>query len=145
MNLNELQALAASVGFPDANLAAAVAMAESGGDPQILGDVEYGGSIGLWQINLPSNPQYDASALKDPTYNANAALAISKQGTNWNPWTTYRTGAYKRWYPGPPTAGPSKTKAIVIGGVVVASAAGLAWWLTSGRYRYELRVPRISR
>lgn len=145
MNLNELQALAASVGFPDANLAAAVAMAESGGDPQILGDVEYGGSIGLWQINLPSNPQYDASALKDPTYNANAALAISKNGTNWNPWTTYRTGAYKRWYSGPGGPGTSKAKALVIGGVVVAGAAGLAWWLTAGRYRYELRVPRFSR
>lgn len=130
MDLASLQALAASVGFPDPNLAAAIAMAESGGNPSVVGDLEYGGSVGLWQINLPSSPQYDPTSLKDPTYNAKAALAISHNGTNWNPWTTYRTGAYKRWYPGPggSATGINWKTAAVAGGVVTA-VGGVAWWL----------------
>lgn len=98
MNLTELELLAASVGFPNPALAAAVAMAESGGNPNAYGDAEYGGSIGLWQINLPAHPNYSESDLYNPTFNAKAAYAISSQGTNWQPWTTYRTGAYKKYY-----------------------------------------------
>jgi soluble lytic murein transglycosylase-like protein len=134
MNITDLQTLAASVGFPDPNLAAAVAMAESSGNTNAYGDAEYGGSIGLWQINLPSSPQYDATSLTDPIYNARAALAISKRGTNWNPWTTFRTGAYKKWYPGP--GGPSiegstgtNWKTVAVASGVVLGAGSLAWWL----------------
>lgn len=101
LSLAQLQALAASVGFPNPALAAAVAMAESGGNPDAYGDADYGGSIGLWQVNLPAHPDYSEQDLYDPTYNAKAALAISSNGKNWNPWTTYRTGAYKKWYAGP--------------------------------------------
>jgi hypothetical protein len=98
MNLQQLQQLATSVGFPDPGLAAAVAMAESGGDPSAYGDAQYGGSVGLWQINLPAHPEYTAAELDDPTTNARAVYAISSGGTNWEPWTTYRTGAYLRWH-----------------------------------------------
>jgi hypothetical protein len=98
MSLAALTALARSVGFPDPALAAAVAMAESGGVPDIRGD--NGDSYGLWQVNLPAHPEYKAnpSALLDAATNARAALAISAQGTNWQPWTTFRTGAYKPFY-----------------------------------------------
>ena len=89
MNLAELRALAASVGFPDPDLAAAVAMAESGGNPNAYGDAQYGGSIGLWQINLPSHPGVTAAQLYDPTFNAQTAYQISNGGTNWKPWTTF--------------------------------------------------------
>lgn len=98
MNLAQLRDLAVSVGFPDPDLAAAVAMAESGGNPNAYGDAQYGGSVGLWQINLPSHPGVTASQLYDPTFNAQAAYQISNGGTNWTPWTTYNTGAYKQFY-----------------------------------------------
>lgn len=109
MNLAQLQALAQGVGFPDPALAAAVAMAESGGNPCAQGDPNIGvhscsgpngtsEAFGLWQVNVLYNTQYDPTSLLDPTYNAKAALAISSNGTNWNPWTTYRTGAYRPWY-----------------------------------------------
>ena len=98
MNLAELRALAASVGFPDPDLAAAVAMAESSGNPNAYGDAQYGGSIGLWQINLPSHPGVTAAQLYDPTFNAQTAYQISNGGTNWKPWTTYNTGAYRQFY-----------------------------------------------
>jgi hypothetical protein len=98
LTLDQIRAVAAQVGFPDPALAAAVAMAESGGYTNAVGDVDLGKSIGLWQINLPSHPQYDPQALLDPTYNARAALAISSGGTDWSPWTTFRSGAYKTYY-----------------------------------------------
>jgi lysophospholipase L1-like esterase len=97
-NLDDLKTLAASVGFPDPELAAAVAMAESGGDPRIVGDQAYGGSVGLWQINVPAHPEYDAGRLKEPTYNAQAAFALSKGGRDFNAWTVYRNGTYKKFY-----------------------------------------------
>lgn len=102
-SLAQLQALAASVGFPDPALAAAVAMAESGGNPNAYGDAQYGGSYGLWQINIPSHPQFagNPAVLYNPTTNAQAAFATSSSGKNWQPWTTFRNGAYKHWYSGP--------------------------------------------
>jgi peptidoglycan hydrolase-like protein with peptidoglycan-binding domain len=91
----ELVTLTASIGFPDPALAAAVAMAESGGNPYAVGDG--GTSFGLWQIHMPAHPEFDASKLLEPNYNAHAALLISKSGTDWTPWTTYKTGAYKAY------------------------------------------------
>lgn len=98
LTIEEVRALALRVGFGDgADVAAAVAMAESGGDASIVGDVTKGGSYGLWQIHAPSHPNYDTARLLDPEYNARAAFDVSSGGTNWRPWTTFRTGAYKRY------------------------------------------------
>jgi hypothetical protein len=127
LSLQDLQNLAASVGFPDPALAAAVAEAESGGDSNAYGDAQYGGSVGLWQVNLPSHPNFDPQSLYDPTYNAKAAYAISSGGTNWNPWTTYRTGAYLKWYnPAQPTpAAPAAASSNVALGVAVLAGIAL--------------------
>lgn len=107
LSLAQLQALAASVGFPDPALAAAIAMAESGGNPNAYNTE---GSYGLWQIDIMYNQQYasNPSALFDPTFNATAAFAISSKGTNFKPWTTFRcpcnitpcvgTPCYVQWY-----------------------------------------------
>lgn len=99
LSLPQLVDLARRHGFPDPELAAAVAMAESGGDSCSQGDPNIGyhpcggpngqsQSFGLWQVNIPSNPQYDAASLLDPDANANAAYVISSSGTNWRPWST---------------------------------------------------------
>jgi hypothetical protein len=98
MTYEQLSALAASIGFPDPATAAAVAMAESSGVVAAQGDS--GNSLGLWQINLPSHPEYNAELLlRSAEYNARAAFAISKSGTDWTPWTQFRNGAYKRYMP----------------------------------------------
>jgi hypothetical protein len=117
MTKQELIDLATRHGFPDPNLAAAVAMAESGGDPAIVADtrslsdaeihtrfnvpaairVSKELSVGLWQINTLAHPTYDAASLKDPDYNANAAFVISNRGTNWGPWRGYTSGAYRKY------------------------------------------------
>ncbi len=83
-----------------APMAAAIAMAESGGNdvtskPNTNGTVDRG----YWQINSVHGSQ---SSL-DPMVNARAAVSISNNGTNWNPWTTFKTGAYRKFLGGAST------------------------------------------
>jgi hypothetical protein len=136
LTLAQLQALAASVGFPDPALAAAVAMAESGGNTCAQGDPNTGvhacsgpngtsTSFGLWQIHTPTSPQFDAARLvQDPQYNARAAYAISSGGQRWSPWTTYNTGAYRQFYqPAVYIRPPAPTPGTGIGGALLGAAA----------------------
>jgi hypothetical protein len=84
-----------------------IAGAESGWDDAALGDVKledntWGPSAGLFQIRTlkgatGTGSDRDISALAgDDTAQAAAALKISKDGTDYDPWTTYRNGAYLR-------------------------------------------------
>ena len=165
LSLQQIQTLAAATGFSNPALAAAIAMAESRGDACAQGDPNIGfhpcsgpngssHSFGLWQVNVPSHPQYDAASLLDPNYNARAAYAISSSGTNWQPWSTawedpaLRIGylgagaPFRRWYvsvPNPPPARPPKPPVVVrpsapssagplatLSAVVLAATAGYA-------------------
>jgi len=90
--------LARATGFPDPNLAAAIAYAESGGVPNALADTGREYSVGLWQINLKAWPRYGSREwLADPINNAKAAFEISKGGTDWAPWSVYKTGRYRSY------------------------------------------------
>jgi LysM repeat protein len=73
----------------EAFMAAEIAMAESGGDQYALSPTD---DYGYWQINGSHGP---AEATFDPIGNAKAAIAISDNGGDWYPWTTYVTGAYQ--------------------------------------------------
>lgn len=95
LSVQQLRRLAADAGCDNPQVAAAVAFAESSGRPDVAGDG--GQSIGLWQIHLPSHPQYSRSQLRSPRANARAACSIASRGRGWNNWTTYRTGAYRRY------------------------------------------------
>ena len=70
-------------------MAAEIAMAESGGNQYALSPTD---DYGYWQINASHGP---AMATFNALGNAKAAIAISHDGTDWYPWTTYVTGAYK--------------------------------------------------
>ena len=72
----------------EAFMAAEIAMAESSGRQFATGSV---GERGYWQIN----PNHGALSTYDPLGNAKAAVIISSNGTNWNPWTTFTSGAYR--------------------------------------------------
>lgn len=87
--------------------AAAIALAESGGEPGAQGDLalqngQWGPSVGLWQIRSLNSETgtggtRDASILGNPVANARSAVAISNDGSNFTPWTTYTSGAYKHY------------------------------------------------
>lgn len=89
--------IATLAGFPDPKLAAAIAMAESGGVPGAIVRSSREYSVGLWQINTKAHPEYSVNDLKDPLHNALAALQISNGGTNWQPWSAYTNGSYKNF------------------------------------------------
>lgn len=110
---NQIAELALGAGFDEeqAVIAVAVALAESGGSTAAVGDAalmnrKWGSSLGLWQIRSLHDParwgsrtdlMRDSSRLFDPQFNAEAAFAISGQGTNWDPWTVYKNGSYRRY------------------------------------------------
>jgi LysM repeat protein len=71
----------------DAFMAAEIAMAESGGNPNAISPTA---DYGLWQINASNG----SLATLNPFENARSAITLSDDGTNWNPWTTYHSGAY---------------------------------------------------
>jgi hypothetical protein len=91
LDCGELEALWEAAGGPagEAQLAASVAMAESGGNQFAVSPD--GANIGYWQINAPS---WGSLASTDPMTNAKAAVMISHGGSDFSPWTTYTSGAY---------------------------------------------------
>jgi hypothetical protein len=109
-----------------ADVAAAIAQAESGGcqyakagptDDRPVKQCTYRqttteSSYGLWQINRMAHPQYTAASLYTLNGNAKAAIAISSNGSNFKPWTTFVLGAYIQYLtgaPGGPQPGTTET------------------------------------
>jgi hypothetical protein len=91
-----------------ADIGAAVAEAESGGRTEAHGDLslpqgqgQYPGSLGPWQIYGKAHPGVSAACAQDPGCAADQAKAISSGFTNWNPWTTFKTGAYRQFLASP--------------------------------------------
>jgi flagellar biosynthesis chaperone FliJ len=50
---------------------------------------------GLWQINDRWHPEVTDECAFDPLCSAKAAFVISSRGTNFTPWATWQSGAYK--------------------------------------------------
>lgn len=90
-------------------MAYAIAMAESGGRARAYNGKGLDRSYGLFQINMYGDMgperrrRYGLSSnedLWDPLTNARIAYSMSGGGKHWGPWSTYTTGAYRRYYGG---------------------------------------------
>ena len=83
-----------------APLMAAIALAESGGDPGAMNYTDNNGtqtSVGLWQVSSGSH-SYPSSWT---TPQGNAAEAVAKyQSQGLGAWGTYTSGAYQQYYQG---------------------------------------------
>ena len=112
VNTDDLKTVLRLVGFPEDSLdvAQAVAQAESQMYEDAVGDLtlataKYGPSIGLFQVRSLRSPQSFtgsdryrlAFALRDRFWNAQAALSISKGGTDWSAWATYGGGQHVQY------------------------------------------------
>jgi hypothetical protein len=104
----QLLALAEGAGFQgnDVQTAAAVALAESGGNPMAYNPEVAAlappqkGSYGLWQIYLNVHPEFAGQNLFDPATNAAAAFSVySAAGNSFSPWSTYGSGAFTKYLP----------------------------------------------
>jgi hypothetical protein len=112
VNQSQIYTLARNAGLTDtrAKVAAAIAMAESGGNEKSHNATPPDDSYGLWQINMLGSlgparrALYNLTAntdLYDPTVNARVMSAMSSQGQNFRPWTTYTRGTYKQYINNP--------------------------------------------
>jgi hypothetical protein len=103
LSIPQLVALAQQAGFSgdSAAIAAAVAVAESGGNPRARNPIS--SATGLWQImqsvHSVAHPTWTFAWLYVPQNNAHAAYVVSSGGHNWKPWVTYTSGAYLRFLP----------------------------------------------
>lgn len=100
----QIAVYAANAGFQGTDLqrAVAIALAESSGNPNVVGDLNLtpGGSVGLWQINLAAHPEFAGMYLTDPQTNANAAYSVYQAaGNSFSPWSTFKSGAYEAYLP----------------------------------------------
>jgi hypothetical protein len=75
-----------------ANLASAVAMAESGGDTQVGNYCCHG----LWALNVEVGVASMQCAL-DPICSTRKAISLSKNGKDWSPWEAYTNGHYSQF------------------------------------------------
>ena len=112
LTYDALLALALKYGANNAgaNVAAAVALAESGGDWSAHNNNAGTGddSEGLWQVNLLAHPQYRAVNLYNVDQNAAAAADVSAGWSNFEPWSTFLNGDYLQYLrSGPITSGPA--------------------------------------
>lgn len=97
----QLERLALNAGFSAsaAPVAAAIAMAESSGNPQATNHNTNGSTdYGLWQINSVHSGQFGTPGARwyDPQYNAQMAHTLWKS-QGFRPWSTYNSGAYHQY------------------------------------------------
>lgn len=88
---------AAGFGPVETRTMVAIARAESGCNPQATcrscgGVREY--SVGAFQLNLLAHPHIPEAEARDVYAAARWAYQISRQGTDFRPWTTYTSGKY---------------------------------------------------
>jgi hypothetical protein len=141
LNADQLASLAHYVRMKNPALMGQIAMGESSGNPLAVGDG--GASIGLWQIHTGYHPEHSKSALRDPLYNARAALEIlNSEGIG--AWHASPTGPKGNIFPllggtgasaGKPTfgVGPAWTQAMGVGsGMNLSGGVGAATQLIGG-------------
>jgi hypothetical protein len=105
---HRLAQLAREAGFYGENLVIMLATiwGESGADPDNVGDesittAKWGPSIGLAQIRSlwaerGTGRTRDPDRLDEPAFNLRSAWAISSGGTDFTPWSVYKTGDYQK-------------------------------------------------
>jgi hypothetical protein len=118
----QIQMYAQSAGMANPQVMAAIAMAESGGDPMAHNVIPPDNSYGLWQVNMIGSmgaarrKQFGIvsnDALYNPAVNARAAAVILKE-QGLSAWSTYTSGAYKKY--------------LNSGSSGVGSAQDASWW-----------------
>jgi hypothetical protein len=99
LSLRQLRRLTRGLGFKKPKVAAAIAMAESSGDPLAVGINKRPRSRdrGLFQINSRWHPEVSDRCAFDVRCNAEEAYRISRGGRDWGQWSTWHNGAYKQF------------------------------------------------
>lgn len=119
----------------------AIAGAESGFDDAAVGDTKledatWGPSYGLYQIRTTKKATgtggpRDISALAgDDAAQAKAAYSISREGTDFTPWSAYTNGSWQRFL------GTAQAAAGTTTPVATPVSSGGSWWDYAGPLPY---------
>jgi len=86
----------------DHQIAYAICMAESGGNPvKDNAGLNSDGSVdfGLMQVNSIHADMVGGNLerLRDPETNIKIAYSLSKGGSDWTPWSAYNNGKYRKF------------------------------------------------
>lgn len=136
LTMAQTYAYARQAGFDPAAavIMSAIAMGESGLNPDAIGDTSlqdstWGPSIGLTQIrtlkrDTGTGRTRDIDRLRDPLENMLSAFSISSGGKDFTPWTVYNTGKYREF------VGQANTAkgGYVPGAGGQVDAQPVAWW-----------------
>jgi hypothetical protein len=89
-----------------ANVAAAVALAESSGRTGVTSPNPDGGTnVGLWQLDTKGvGAGHTVAELQNPDTNARITVMGSANGSNWSHWEAYTSGRYKQFLKSGPVA-----------------------------------------
>ena len=105
VHIDDVVRVCIDAGFKGENLVKAVAIAKAESSRGLPGEwynpnCRYATSrevsLGLFQINSMVHHQFDKEQLYDPSYNAEAAYALSG-GRNFQPWSVYNDGKYRQF------------------------------------------------
>lgn len=88
-----------SARYSPAEIIAAIAMGESGGDNQATANTSREYSVGVYQINLKAHTDITEADARDLNASSVYAYRLSQGGTNFTPWTIYKTGVYLNFLP----------------------------------------------
>ena len=92
----------AQAGWPNKAipLGVAVALAESGGNPNATNHNRNGSTdYGLFQINSIHKSILASGTWSNPVDNAKMALRVYREaGNSWRPWVAYKSGSYRKFY-----------------------------------------------
>lgn len=81
-----------------ADIIAAVALGESGGNSDANLHTSAENSWGVYQINLNAHGSWcTEQCARDLACSSKAAYRISNNGTSFTPWTIYKNGSYKQY------------------------------------------------
>lgn len=150
----QVYALARSTGLsPDqAVIATAIAAAESGLNPDAVGDTGlmtavWGPSVGLWQVrtlksDTGTGRNRDINLVKAPAGNARAMYEISSGGRNWGPWSTWGSGSYRKFLAQAKAAagGASTAPADVVTSPTYPVRSATAVSVAQGKSPFDLNV-----
>jgi len=83
----------------EANIAKAIAQAESGMRPDAISKPNWNGTIdqGLMQINSCHKAKYAGEDIFDKEVNLRIAKQIRDSWEGWHAWTVFNSGAYKKY------------------------------------------------
>lgn len=96
-NCDQLAAALRAAGIaPDAaRTGAAIAMAESDGRSDATNVTHLERSVGPFQVNTLVHRSWSDECLRSLACAAAVVTRLSSGGTNWNPWSVYKSGSYE--------------------------------------------------